>query len=1032
MLTVSELRDRIGRDFPDVKQVSDTAVRFFRVMDKTAYAVCYVDVAKQLPATMEALTSYQDRVIGQYYFEGPRSLQWSNYLYFLQPEDVLDDPATVDAKHLIETDRTYARKFVLPEEQLDEVLKPPLIEAPQIDNRINVMAAWSAKLTQPGLGDAVFKDLSMPSRIRLIEKVHEGQPPRTPQAPAVVGPSKPPPFIKEFKIRKFRPYPTLPEFSFGKVNLIFGPNAVGKTSLLEAIELFYCGRNNRDPAANEDYSFRAVLADGKSESATSGRAQKLFRDRNLAWYGQHELRTNTLYRSFSLFNFLDTDAAVSITDSTKDLEDNLSRLLVGPEASNVWRNIERLSDALEGHVRDVSTRVDENREARDRIAAQLEAEANLPQESDAIKNRLDAMMRKLKWKYPVAGDPEEQAASLASALAEYAALADHAANVSWAASPASLASLKSYCTSTLAAIEAAAPLVAKWSELESGRTKCEAELKTPASAIEQARAAHLLIESNVPRRHIEAGRLREDDARLAAQLAGIEALQRATLQVVSDLTLKAALRYSASERDAAQKALAEARKRLTDFTTLRDKSIQLGQQLRAIADQILENASNPDECPLCHATYEAGELASHFHAGVDIDLEATAQALHQQVRTAQVGLDSAGLLQEQVELLVAFTARAGGTRDTTVKDALKLLDERRSEQGKIASALARVEAELRDLASRDLSHRRFEAAIAQLERLGHPLREHTLRSVTALIDRLTSAVKTAQERIQNLSTNIAALQDELTKHLGAAAATVADAKTLIGRDRERLARTQSLLSKLAVFAQNFPWPPRNPLAELLVSARSVRSVAAELQTSLEREKQERHAHSKALEDKQELDERLLELEPLLQRLSSARDTLKEIKERDSLTDAVSAALQNNRTAIEAIFARIHTPPEFEGLGDTFDKLRRKNGQDAPLAQISTGQRAAFALSIFLARNNQANAAPPVMLIDDPIAHIDDFNALSFLDYLRTLVIDRNRQIFFATANDKIAALFERKFDFLKEDFQRINLTRERASHESAR
>jgi chromosome segregation protein len=72
-----------------------------------------------------------------------------------------------------------------------------------------------------------------------------------------------------------------------------------------------------------------------------------------------------------------------------------------------------------------------------------------------------------------------------------------------------------------------------------------------------------------------------------------------------------------------------------------------------------------------------------------------------------------------------------------------------------------------------------------------------------------------------------------------------------------------------------------------------------------------------------------------------------------------------------------------------------------------------------------------MLIDDPIAHIDDFNALSFLDYLRTLAIDRNRQIFFATANDKIAALFERKFDFLGEDFQRFNLTREPASSDTA-
>jgi exonuclease SbcC len=66
-----------------------------------------------------------------------------------------------------------------------------------------------------------------------------------------------------------------------------------------------------------------------------------------------------------------------------------------------------------------------------------------------------------------------------------------------------------------------------------------------------------------------------------------------------------------------------------------------------------------------------------------------------------------------------------------------------------------------------------------------------------------------------------------------------------------------------------------------------------------------------------------------------------------------------------------------------------------------------------------------MLIDDPIAHVDDLNCLSFLDYLRDVALQGQRQIFFATANDKIASLFERKFDFLgPEEFRKYVLTRE--------
>lgn len=67
---------------------------------------------------------------------------------------------------------------------------------------------------------------------------------------------------------------------------------------------------------------------------------------------------------------------------------------------------------------------------------------------------------------------------------------------------------------------------------------------------------------------------------------------------------------------------------------------------------------------------------------------------------------------------------------------------------------------------------------------------------------------------------------------------------------------------------------------------------------------------------------------------------------------------------------------------------------------------------------------PVILIDDPVAHIDDLNALSFLDYLRDLTVTSKKQVFFATADARIAALFTRKFSFLGDNFKRIKLLRE--------
>jgi ABC-type lipoprotein export system ATPase subunit len=142
-----------------------------------------------------------------------------------------------------------------------------------------------------------------------------------------------------------------------------------------------------------------------------------------------------------------------------------------------------------------------------------------------------------------------------------------------------------------------------------------------------------------------------------------------------------------------------------------------------------------------------------------------------------------------------------------------------------------------------------------------------------------------------------------------------------------------------------------------------------------------------------------------------------------LKEITESALQSNRETIEAIFSQIHSPAEFKEIGRDWTLIKKGGDEKVPLTKISTGQRAAFALSVFLAQNAQLRAGPRVILIDDPIAHVDDLNCLSFLDYLREIVIAGNRQVFFATASDKLASLFERKFDFLGARYKRLNLTR---------
>ena len=79
MVNLTTLRERIASIHPDVRQVDEWVLQFTRRVDNVPFAVCYFDAAPSLPETQQALTEYQDRIIGAHYFNGPKSLQWNNY-----------------------------------------------------------------------------------------------------------------------------------------------------------------------------------------------------------------------------------------------------------------------------------------------------------------------------------------------------------------------------------------------------------------------------------------------------------------------------------------------------------------------------------------------------------------------------------------------------------------------------------------------------------------------------------------------------------------------------------------------------------------------------------------------------------------------------------------------------------------------------------------------------------------------------------------------------------------------------------------
>jgi DNA repair protein SbcC/Rad50 len=222
-VSIEHLCNKLSPRFPDLEQVDDSVVRFERKAGVRPFAVCYVDVSAHIPDSTAALNAYQDRVVARHYFEGSKSLQWSNYLYFLV--DTLPSP---EAKAIVERDRKYARKFVLTEPELDTALSPPSFQVSDAAVKTDILATWTAILADANLDHAILNDESLPRRLDLIEAAFGQGAMATPSASSTPRQAKQP-FLRQIELKTFREHPTTRKFALGHVTLICGANGTGKT-----------------------------------------------------------------------------------------------------------------------------------------------------------------------------------------------------------------------------------------------------------------------------------------------------------------------------------------------------------------------------------------------------------------------------------------------------------------------------------------------------------------------------------------------------------------------------------------------------------------------------------------------------------------------------------------------------------------------------------------------------------------------------------------------------------------------------------
>lgn len=1024
MINAQRVEAMLRSRYPDLESVGPGVFRGVDRFGSREYAIRYFDLNDRLAATASSLKRYQEEILSEMYFstQVATDLRWNHYLYFVTSDEVAGRGEFGRFKAMVEADREYARKQVVPEGEMPRLLATGRATAPTSAMPVDLATTWSKTLDQHGFGFILDDDISVPDVVRRIVAGTKDKAVR-PVSPMVLLPAENAAanhFLKHLTITGFRPHPEQKDHPLGRVNLIVGGNGVGKTSLLEAIEFGYCGRNRRSSVVLNQTSITLALAGTGGELSSTTDPVRL-RARHSSWYAKTELKKISIQDSFGKFNFLDTDAAVnlSVSASSDQIGADVTRLVLGAAAENLAdrlrRVFEKLREELKSLRRDNVADEQLKRAAKERV----DAVKNTPKLSDSLFLELLAALKHMGWLHL----PEEKGGitllrgSLQETVSATELLRQSSVNI-----------LDSNPQSALQLLANLNEEVDKAAALDDGAKAARMEQGKAQRAAQAVAERIAATEALLPYAHTgfsqivkEVGDRQNDIRTRGAELAlvAIKVNESAVEQQLGR-RLQEAIPFVEAQTEALQRQLTTARSSLQALEQTQSSLTVLRQRLLATAQDILQRVPNPDHCPLCHSEFESDQLLVRMMTDVEGNASEQASLLQAEIAGAEEALTKMQMALIALESMRGFLGERAQV--LTVGEALARIDQERvlfeRDRKNFEAAQGQIQQLRTDgLSSEELSNRLMAAGLAEL-----PSIDELQAMQVSYKEDLTSLQETSKaalQKLQKVQRDCEALAARLSIEMPDSAEALAMAvRKQISDIKVALGAHQILASFLAVGTDT-------TADEIAINLSFAQQLVAKVATTIAQEKVNNVALDKETKAVADLTTKIDLCGTRITRLVDAEHVLEALTQQSSGGELTNQILAENAQEIARTFASIHMPNEFELKVEhgALAIVRRQTGGKVELDHMSTGQRAAFALSLFLAMNGRLRSGPPVLLFDDPVAHVDDINVLSFLDHLRHLAISGSRQIFFATADTKLAGLFRHKFRFLGDDFKELSLSR---------
>nr|WP_315422402.1 hypothetical protein [uncultured Pedobacter sp.] len=1028
MISQEELVKVLGNFYSPLDQLSESVFVCERTTEGKVYQKFFFDISDNFLSY--DLDSYLKQYVSTFYFKNNNELQWNFYIVFITDQKIEDKDRLI-----IEENMDYARKFIIHTSEINPWL-----------NRMYLTESNSKSTSTSGLGD-IWKSALKENKLDCIfleeVKIADG----------VVGiidgkyirEKASPKRNKNFKESdlnlkqlewlnpvKYRDYPKFDEpFVFKKINLIDGANGHGKTSLLEAIELLITGENHRIGESDNGYHIEAKFS-GDNVPRKFKKDSQLFRERDRIWYnGMDKLRGSDLASHFNKFNFYNTDAAfrLTINKNEKEIEDAFRDIALGDEVNFLRKQISSYQTKLE-----VEQRLKKGviKECDDNI---LEAQLLLTElrKTDGTEGTLIAALYEKIEQYGI------QINLIGTDLV-------------------SLDRLKFSLTALLSEVE---NLIREVSWLEQNNLTGLREENIKLQELQNKIADHYDLENqyirDINETNLQNERIRKSREVLIelakyfknnafetliglAEHLWLQQDKSDNLKVVNEMYLPLKSfsfphldQYINQINSDNLDKLKEDNEALQQIDSELEKSRKSISQVRALVETIKSQGQKYIElqkeariCPMCESEFNSAAHLQHSLLTTlenDITSEDFSGLLLIKTRLEDSKKATQDLISS-INLVTTLAVQLGLQFDVS-KSTLGYL---KSQIELSLRNLSEEETKLTNLQLFSTKCNTLNLSEQQLTTLRtrflefFPDEKLTESVVDKLIDNLLIMYDRNNEKIEDLSRIMKGKNIELltlirfyNPHF-----TIENVDDL----RQRFITTQYYLEKFSE-TQNISFDEDKLFTSLQIETKILAEQVDEIRSDLSLKQKESGISSKANEtiiEKSKI--RVIALEQK-GRIDESLNALEAMLSDHSEDSFLREFLESNKQEISNTFIAIHTPKEFKDIAIKDGKIQlfKKNGEVTNLMRISTGQRSALALSLFLTLNNKLKNGPDILIFDDPVTFTDDLNILSFLDYLRELVINRNKQLFFATANENLSFLFQKKFKLLHEDYKHVTLQR---------